>query len=191
MSEENNSSDLPRKIFLRAREQAFSAGDISLPMNVFDSKRSVVSSDGMFSGSWNQDSRESGYSIGPGFPRTTTGPGRSARDPVSMREGFSKFTAEHQQELGRARLRQNWGNIVGPNIGAHTRIESMEENKLVIRADSTAWKNQLRLLLPQLMKTIDAQALGLSQVIVVGPNNVSWKKGPLSVRGRGPRDTYG
>jgi predicted nucleic acid-binding Zn ribbon protein len=33
--------------------------------------------------------------------------------------------------------------------------------------------------------------LEITQIRFLGPNAPSWKKGPRSVPGRGPRDTYG
>jgi predicted nucleic acid-binding Zn ribbon protein len=31
----------------------------------------------------------------------------------------------------------------------------------------------------------------VSKVTVLGPHTPNWRKGPRTVRGRGPRDTYG
>jgi predicted nucleic acid-binding Zn ribbon protein len=64
----------------------------------------------------------------------------------------------------------------------------------VLRADSTAWATQVRLLAEDLKARIDSQlGAGVVKTITVnGPVAPSWKKGPRSVRGgRGPRDTYG
>ena len=71
---------------------------------------------------------------------------------------------------------------------------SFEGGELTVRADSTAWATQLRLLSSTLLGTIE-RTVG-SDVVrslrIVGPNAPSWKKGPRVVRdGRGPRDTYG
>jgi predicted nucleic acid-binding Zn ribbon protein len=62
-----------------------------------------------------------------------------------------------------------------------------------VRADSTAWATQVRLLVPTLLRRL-AEELGegvVEQVQVRGPAAPSWRKGPRSVRGQGPRDTYG
>ena len=86
-----------------------------------------------------------------------------------------------------------WRDIVGPSNADHTRIETFEGHKLVVRADSTAWAKQLQLLLPTIERRI-AEEVGsgvVEQVIILGPVAPSWKKGPYVVRGRGPRADYG
>lgn len=86
-----------------------------------------------------------------------------------------------------------WSTIVGPAVAAHCVIESCEEDVLIVRCDSTAWMNQLKILLPQIERRIDEEvgANVVRQTIVRGPQAPSWKKGKWSVAGRGPRDTYG
>jgi len=65
---------------------------------------------------------------------------------------------------------------------------------VTVRADSTAWASQLRLMTPQLLAKLNA-ALGdgtIKKIVIKGPDAPSWKHGPRSVSdGRGPRDTYG
>ena len=63
----------------------------------------------------------------------------------------------------------------------------------MLRAESTAWATQVRLLLPNLRTAIDT-ALGtgvISDISVIGPQAPTWVAGPRRVKGRGPRDTYG
>jgi predicted nucleic acid-binding Zn ribbon protein len=87
-----------------------------------------------------------------------------------------------------------WSALVGPVNAAHSHPESYTDTVLTVRADSTAWATQLRLLAPRLVATLNT-ALGdgtVTRVTVLGPDAPSWKRGRLSVRdGRGPRDTYG
>ena len=86
-----------------------------------------------------------------------------------------------------------WRDIVGPSNADHTRIETFEGHKLVVRADSTAWAKQLQLLLPTIERRI-AEEVGsgvVEQLVILGPVAPSWKKGPYVVRGRGPRADYG
>ena len=63
-----------------------------------------------------------------------------------------------------------------------------------MRADSTAWATNLRLLAPSIVARLNEQ-LGegtVLRIVVKGPDAPSWKHGRRSVRdGRGPRDTYG
>lgn len=86
-----------------------------------------------------------------------------------------------------------WDALVGANVAQHSQVESFEDGTLTIRCTSTAWAKQLQLLLPTIEKRL-AQEIGpglIKKILIRGPVTRSWKKGPLSVPGRGPRDTYG
>jgi Zn-ribbon-containing, possibly RNA-binding protein and truncated derivatives len=87
-----------------------------------------------------------------------------------------------------------WDEIVGEAVAAHARPVSFSDGELTVRADSTAWTTQLRLLSSTLLGNFE-KAVGadvVQSLRIVGPNAPSWKKGPRTVRdGRGPRDTYG
>lgn len=86
-----------------------------------------------------------------------------------------------------------WATIVGPDVAQHCTVETFEDHRLIVRCSSTAWAKQLQLLLPSIERRIveEVGAGVVSQVIIRGPVAPGWKKGPLSVPGRGPRDTYG
>jgi predicted nucleic acid-binding Zn ribbon protein len=112
-----------------------------------------------------------------------------------------------------------WPRVAGAEVAAHCVPERVEDGVLVVRADSTAWATQLRLLASTLVARLNeelrpgaqgsgAQGSGgpgaggqgagggaaggaITSVTVLGPAAPSWKKGPRSVPGRGPRDTYG
>ncbi|MGI8523414.1 MAG: DUF721 domain-containing protein, partial [Nocardioides sp.] len=86
-----------------------------------------------------------------------------------------------------------WPSIVGPEVAAHATPVSYEDGELVVQADSTAWATQIKLLAPALLARL-ADELGagiVASVTVRAPSGPSWKRGRRSVRGRGPRDTYG
>ena len=87
-----------------------------------------------------------------------------------------------------------WAQIVGPDLAAHTRPESLRDGELAVTADSTAWATQLRLLAAQLIHRLNSE-LGdgtVRQVKVRGPVSAPRKPGEWRVRdSRGPRDTYG
>ena len=95
--------------------------------------------------------------------------------------------------IDRADLFSNWVKIVGPDSADASYPESFEKGVLTIRCRSTAWATQLRLLEKQILSKIQDrhQDLGVLEVRFIGPTAPSWKKGPRSVPGRGPRDTYG
>lgn len=86
-----------------------------------------------------------------------------------------------------------WPQIVGPDIAEHSTVEAFEEHTLIVRCSSTAWAKQLHLLLQMIERRIDEEvgAGVVERVLIRGPVAPSWRKGPLSVKGRGPRDTYG
>jgi predicted nucleic acid-binding Zn ribbon protein len=90
-----------------------------------------------------------------------------------------------------------WAQIVGPDLAAHTRPDSLADRELTVTADSTAWATQVRLLAAQLVRRLNAE-LGdgsVQRVRVRGPAAAAGpapRPGQWRVRGgRGPRDTYG
>ncbi|CAN5335342.1 MAG: DUF721 domain-containing protein [Nocardioides sp.] len=133
--------------------------------------------------------------------RTEPGSGRPTgahpddRDPQLLSSTVGRVVGDHGWEL-ELRVRSviaRWEEIVGAEVAEHTTAESFADGRLVVRADSTAWATQLTLLTSQLLVRINAE-LGPDTVTIVetlGPQAPTWKKGRLSVRGRGPRDTYG
>jgi predicted nucleic acid-binding Zn ribbon protein len=92
-----------------------------------------------------------------------------------------------------ATVMAEWADIVGRDLAAHVVPVSFDEGTLVVRAESTAWATQVRLLLPQLDEAVSARVgKGVVRAItVVGPATPTWAAGPRRVKGRGPRDTYG
>jgi predicted nucleic acid-binding Zn ribbon protein len=95
--------------------------------------------------------------------------------------------------LARSQLLSSWPEIVGGETAEHSEPAGIEEGVLTVRCDSTAWATQLRLMRGQITTTI-AQRFpdaGIESVRFEGPNAPSWKRGPRSIPGRGPRDTYG
>jgi predicted nucleic acid-binding Zn ribbon protein len=106
-----------------------------------------------------------------------------------------RLVADRGWELDAAvgALLGRWPDVVGPDVAAHAEPEGLADGILTIRAASTAWAVQLRELAPTLRARVDAE-LGAGvcrRISVLGPAAPSWRRGRLSVRGRGPRDTYG
>jgi len=79
------------------------------------------------------------------------------------------------------------------DLAEHVTPVGFAEGELTLEAESTTWATQVRLLLPQLHRTIDARVgVGVVKRIQIrGPQAPSWVAGPRRVKGRGPRDTYG
>lgn len=98
---------------------------------------------------------------------------------------------DHSEKLGS--IMAKWSQIVGEQVAAHCVVESFDEDRVIIRCDSTAWMNQMKLLLPHIERRIDEEvgAGVVKQTVIRGPQAPSWKRGKWSVSGRGPRDTYG
>jgi predicted nucleic acid-binding Zn ribbon protein len=71
---------------------------------------------------------------------------------------------------------------------------SFEDGVLTVRAESTAWATQVRLLVPTLLRRL-AEEVGegtVGKVVVHGPTAPSWRRGIRVAPGsQGPRDTYG
>lgn len=86
-----------------------------------------------------------------------------------------------------------WEQLVGEAIAEHCTPSKFEDGVVTVHCDSTAWATNLKLMKHQLMEVFDRE-LGkgiVTQIDIYGPQAPSWKKGRFSVRGRGPRDTYG
>jgi predicted nucleic acid-binding Zn ribbon protein len=98
-----------------------------------------------------------------------------------------------------ATLVSRWADIVGADVATHVACETFNPGEsgrggeLVLRADSTAWATQTRLLLATVHARIN-EAVGpgvVARIRVVGPAAPPRSPGRLRVPGRGPRDTYG
>jgi predicted nucleic acid-binding Zn ribbon protein len=119
----------------------------------------------------------------------------SGRDPQGVGAVFGRLLSERgwNSPVAVGSVMARWAELVGPEIATHCTPESFHETTLLVRCDSTAWATQLRLISPDLLKRFENE-LGAGVVTamkVVGPSAPSWRKGGRSVRGRGPRDTYG
>jgi predicted nucleic acid-binding Zn ribbon protein len=118
------------------------------------------------------------------------------RDPQALDDTIDRLVNDRGwvTDVAVAGALARWDQIVGAQVAAHCRAERYADAELTVRADSTAWATQVRLLAPSLVKRLNEE-LGdgtVRRVTVVGPSAPSWRKGPRSVRdGRGPRDTYG
>ena len=87
----------------------------------------------------------------------------------------------------------NWAGLVGPKIAQHTTVSAISAGEVYVECDTTAWATELRHMQPTVLKAI-ADKVGpdvITRLHISGPKVKSWRKGPLHVPGRGPRDTYG
>ena len=139
--------------------------------------------------------RRRGNDVDPRALGGYSGAGRSARDPRGVGAVLDSLVAGRgwKSPVAVGSVLSRWDELVGPGIAAHCRPESFDETVVRVRCDSTAYAANLRLMLPQLLRMFDEQ-LGegiVTRIEVLGPAGPSWKRGRRSVRGRGPRDTYG
>lgn len=137
----------------------------------------------------------------PSYEDQRSGAGPDERDPAMLSGLIERLIINKGWDLQVAtgKLQGQWGLIVGHEIASHVLIESFNldssgaSGTLILRAESSAWATQIRLLLPTIFERL-GQEIGqgrISEIKVLGPTAPSWKHGQRSVKGRGPRDTYG
>ncbi|MBI5162171.1 MAG: DUF721 domain-containing protein [Micrococcales bacterium] len=117
------------------------------------------------------------------------------RDPRGLNAVLDRLTSEMGWEspLARSTLLTEWPGIVGVETAQHAEPIGIEERRLIVRCDSTAWATQLRMMRSAVLARILEQhpLAGVDEVQFLAPAAPSWKRGPRAVPGRGPRDTYG
>lgn len=134
---------------------------------------------------WRRSSPGSGWS----------GPGADERDPLVLDAAVDRLVDEHGwgQDIAVHGVVARWDLVVGREVAAHVTPERYADGVLTVRADSTAWATQVRMLAPTLVRRLNEE-IGdgaVTRVDVRGPHAPDWRKGPRRVPGRGPRDTYG
>ncbi len=130
-----------------------------------------------------------------GRRRRWSGAGPDERDPQPFGRLVARVSLDRgwSPRLTDATVLGRWPHLVGPEIADHCTPVSLRDGELVLQAESTAWATQLRTLQRQLLARL-AAAVGrdvVKRIRVVGPSGPTWRHGPRTVRGRGPRDTYG
>lgn len=129
--------------------------------------------------------RDAGSTVPFGVGRDPEGLG-SVVDSLAARLGWSS-------PLARSELLASWSELVGPETAEHSAPLGISEGVLTVSCASTAWATQLRLMRGQIASRIAERypEAGIESVRFEGPGAPSWKMGPRSIPGRGPRDTYG
>lgn len=117
------------------------------------------------------------------------------RDPGSMSDAFADLsnTMGWTSDLAKAELMEQWAAIVGPEVALHATPTGADKGVLEVLCDSSAWATQLRMMRGKLLSSLHEKFpdAGITEVAIKAPGAPSWKHGPRSVPGRGPRDTYG
>lgn len=132
-----------------------------------------------------------GIDAGEGNAFSATG-----RDPELLSDQLERMIADRgwKTDVAAGSVMSRWPDLVGEQVAQHSQPVAYEDGVLTVRAESTAWATQLRLLTSTILGRL-AEEVGPETVVelrVVGPSAPSWRKGPRrSSGGRGPRDTYG
>lgn len=127
--------------------------------------------------------------------RRWSGSGPDSRDPQPLGRltGAVAQSRGWSSKISEGTVFASWTTVVGADIAAHAEPTSLADGVLYVQAESTAWATQLRYMQSQILARIaDAVGNGVVRSLrITGPSAPSWRKGPLHVSGRGPRDTYG
>ena len=109
----------------------------------------------------------------------------------SMEQLFENFS--WNINIKKAELFASWDEVVGKANAEASVPEELNDGELTIRCRSTAWATQLRLMQSTILERLKADFADLEiiEIKLLGPASPSFKRGPRSVPGRGPRDTYG
>ena len=117
------------------------------------------------------------------------------RDPRSLSRSLGEMLRDRgwTEAVSRSELFVSWPEVVGEAIAEHAEPVDLHAGVLRVRCDSTAWATQLGLMRDRLVANLVERFpdAGSESVRFTGPDAPSWKRGPRSVPGRGPRDTYG
>lgn len=89
--------------------------------------------------------------------------GKPGRDPATLGSvaGVIAAAGKWVPHLKIAQLNNNWDQVVGPGVAAHSTVASFTDGVLTIRADSQVWATQLTYLIPQLTAVIREKLAGL------------------------------
>lgn len=119
----------------------------------------------------------------------------AGRDPHDIGDIMEALTSKlgWNSSLARSELLASWHEVAGIETADHSAPVGIDDGVLTVKCDSTAWATQLRLMRVQILTRIAERYpdAAINSVRFDGPGVPSWKKGPRSIPGRGPRDTYG
>jgi predicted nucleic acid-binding Zn ribbon protein len=123
------------------------------------------------------------------------GTGRDGRDPSLLGDQMDRLLLDRGWNIDVAigSVMGRWPAIVGSEVAAHCRPVTFSDGVLVVRAESTAWATQLRLMSSTILGRLETEVGkdAVTELRVQGPSAPSWSRGPRKSTGPGPRDTYG
>lgn len=130
-----------------------------------------------------------------GGPAEGSGAGPSARDPQPLAELAQRVVrdAGWDGSVAVGGVIGRWREVVGDHVADHCEPTGFGEGVLTVRAETTAWATQLRMLGGDITRRLN-EVVGagvVDRIEVLAPDAPSWRRGRWTVRGRGTRDTYG
>lgn len=124
-----------------------------------------------------------------------TRPFGKGRDPHGLGEVLLRVAEDMgwSGDIDRARLITEWSEFVGEATAEHTSVIGVSKGILQVQCDSTTWATELRRLRAEMLNRIleEYPDSDIRDLRFLAPGAPSWRHGPRSVPGRGPRDTYG
>ena len=125
----------------------------------------------------------------------SAGSGRDGRDPSLLGDQMDWLLLDRGWNIDVAigSVMGRWPSIVGTEVAAHSAPVTFSEGVLTVRAESTAWATQLRLMSSTILGRLETEVGkdAVTELRVQGPSAPSWSRGLRKSTGPGPRDTYG
>jgi predicted nucleic acid-binding Zn ribbon protein len=84
---------------------------------------------------------------------------RKRRAPMAVGEALQGYLSRSGlgPRLAQAQVVAEWATLVGPQIAAVTKAESISpDGTLFVRVATSAWRNELQLMMPDLMARVNA-----------------------------------
>ena len=131
----------------------------------------------------------------PSSPVEGSGAGPGARDPQPLADLAQRVVkdAGWDGSVAVGGVIGRWREVVGDSVADHCQPTGFGDGVLTVRAETTAWATQLRMLSGDLKRRLnDVVGSGVvDRIDVLAPDAPSWRRGRWTVQGRGARDTYG
>jgi predicted nucleic acid-binding Zn ribbon protein len=125
----------------------------------------------------------------------STSSGRDGRDPSLLGDQMDRLLLDRGWNIDVAigSVMGRWPAIVGTEVAAHCTPVTFGDGVLTVRAESTAWATQLRLMSSTILGRLETEVGkdAVTELRVQGPSAPSWSRGLRKSTGPGPRDTYG
>ena len=118
----------------------------------------------------------------------------SGRDPSLLGDQMDRLLLDRgwNVDVAVGAVMGRWADIVGSNVAEHCKPVTFSDGVLTVRADSTAWTTQMRLMSSSILGRLETEVGKdtVTELRVQGPSAPSWNRGPRKSTGPGPRDTY-